>query len=131
MLARALTFMLLAPFPLACSDSGDDPAGPSGNPQSATVQATPQIAFNPGEVTIEVGGTVTWAFGSVPHNVFFDDAAGTPQDIAGFNSNTSLSRTFDAAGTFAYECMIHPGMRGAVVVSPASGSSGTTGGPGY
>lgn len=123
MSAKALTFLLLASFAIACSDDSNDPAAPSDTPQSAVVQATPQITFTPGQVTVDLGGTVTWNFGSVPHNVSFDDAVGTPQNITGLNSNTSSSRTFDTAGTFGYECTIHPGMRGTVVVNPAASSA--------
>lgn len=126
MARRDLTFALLASLAVACSSDSDEPAGPSGTPQSAVVQATPQITFTPAQVTIQSGGTVTWQFGSVPHNLFFEDAPGTPQDIPGFNSNTSFSRTFDTEGTFDYECMIHPGMRGSVVVSSAASSAVST-----
>ncbi len=129
---KILTVVLLAFFVGACSDDSDDPAGPpSDTSQPSVVEATPQITFNPGQVTVDLGETVTWEFGSVAHNVFFDDAAGTPDDIAGFNSNTSFSRTFDGAGTFGYECRIHPGMRGTIVVNAAGSSPGTTGGSGY
>jgi hypothetical protein len=59
---------------------------------------------------------VTFAFGSVGHNVFFDTAAGAPADIPGINANTSVTRIFNTAGTFTYICHIHPSMQGTVVV---------------
>lgn len=68
-------------------------------------------------------GTITWEFGAVPHNVTFAATPGRPADIAGFNTNTSIARTFTTTGTFAYECTIHPGMRGSVVVTPDDPSS--------
>jgi plastocyanin len=75
------------------------------------------------------GGTATFAFGSVAHNVFFDGAAGAPADIPGVNSNTSVTRTFTTPGTYVYTCHIHPGMTGRIVVSPrtAASDSGPTG----
>jgi plastocyanin len=83
------------------------------------VQALPSIAFNPATITVAAGDTVTFAFGAVPHNVFFDRVAGAPTDIPGVNSSTSATRVFTAAGQYAYECHLHPGMRGTVVVTAA------------
>ena len=95
------------------------PANPGQPPlvTSATVNATPALAFTPSEVHLEQGGTVTFAFGSVGHDVFFDnDPAGAPSNIPGGNSNTSIARTFSTAGSYKYNCHIHPGMHGTVVV---------------
>jgi plastocyanin len=84
---------------------------------AATVKATPAIQFTPSAVTIVVGGTVTVDFGSVAHNVFFDNApAGAPANITEPSSDKSATLTFTRAGTFAYNCHIHPGMHGTVVV---------------
>lgn len=84
---------------------------------SAQVAATPAIAFSPNTVTILRGGAVTFDFGSVPHNVYFDGApAGAPANIAGTNASVSRSLTFNTTGTFVYNCHIHPGMQGKVVV---------------
>ena len=90
----------------------------SAPPTSGTVNATPNITFNPSPLNIVAGGTATFAFGSVPHNVFFDAAPGAPADIPGVNSNASTARTFTTAGTYVYNCHIHPGMKGTIVVSP-------------
>jgi plastocyanin len=74
------------------------------------------IAFTPGTLRVNAGATVTFAFGSVPHNVFFDAQAGAPADIAGTNTNVSIARQFTAAGSYTYTCHIHPSMRGTVIV---------------
>ena len=104
---------------------------PSGNPAaSATVDATPDLVFNPSPASILPGGTITFAFGAVAHNVFFDAVTGAPADIPGNNASTSATRTFPAAGTYGYSCHIHPGMRGVVSVS-ATSSAPPTGGSGY
>jgi len=86
-------------------------------PTAATVNATPQIAFSPAQVTVTAGGTVTFAFGSVGHNVYFDnDPAGAPADIPGVNSNANVDRVFGTEGVYAFNCHIHPGMHGTITV---------------
>lgn len=113
----------------ACSST--NPYGPSttgpGNPppvSSARVDATPSIAFTPANISLTTGGTVTFAFGSVPHNVFFDnDPAGAPAAIDGVNANVTLQRTFPVAGVYNYYCHIHPGMRGTIVVGGVANTS--------
>ena len=104
----------------ACGSSGSSmtqPPIPTPSPQTATVNATAALAFNPNTVTVAPGGTVTFAFASVGHNVHFDTGTNPPADITGANANTSISRTFATAGTFTYHCTIHPSMTGTVVVA--------------
>lgn len=99
------------PQPAAAGGSGDTFAS------AATVNATPSIAFTPGNVKLAVGGTVTFDFGAVGHNVFFDnDPVGAPATIDGVNANTSVQRAFPVAGVYTYYCHIHPGMSGTIVV---------------
>ncbi len=107
----ALTAALLA---AACGGSYGGTTGPA--PAGNTVAATPSLTFTPGTLPVNVGDVVTFAFGSVPHNVFFTPQAGAPTDIAGTNTNVSITRTFATAGTYAYTCHIHPSMQGTVEV---------------
>jgi len=96
-----------------------DPTGPTDQTPvpEATVQATPAEQFTPGRVNLTVGGTVTFAFGSLAHNVFFDNGpTGAPGNITAPSSNKSVTLTFATKGTYVYNCHIHPGMRGTVVV---------------
>jgi plastocyanin len=98
----------------ACGGSG---GGPSTGPRDPrTIDATPSLSFGPSTLTVNVGDEVTFAFGSLAHNVFFDAEAGAPADITGLNANVSVRRTFTTAGSFHYTCHIHPGMAGTVVV---------------
>jgi plastocyanin len=84
---------------------------------AATVQATPSIAFTPSRVNLLAGGTVTFDFGSVEHDVFFDNApTGAPANITAPSANKSVTLTFATKGTYVYNCHIHPGMTGTVVV---------------
>lgn len=89
------------------------PDGPP--PATASVAATINSTFVPDSVRIARGGTVTWEFSSLDHNVVFDNVTGKPADI-GTTVNTAVTRTFGTAGTFGYRCTIHAGMDGKVVV---------------
>ena len=86
-------------------------------PPTASVSATVNSTFVPDSVRIAKDGTVTWNFGSLDHNVVFDNVTGKPADI-GTSANTAVARTFATAGTFPYRCTIHAGMDGKVVVAP-------------
>jgi plastocyanin len=100
---------------LAACGGGSDSTAPQPS-SSFTVQATPGLQFTPNSITVPVGGSVTFAFGSIAHNVFFDNAAqGAPSNI-GDKSNASVTLTFNSAGTYVYNCHLHPGMQGTVVV---------------
>jgi plastocyanin len=83
-----------------------------------TVVTVGTTAFSPGVVTIAAGGSVTFMLsGGVQHNVVFRAAnpAGNPPDIQAA-TNSSFTRTFASQGTFFYDCTLHPGSGGRVVV---------------
>lgn len=83
-------------------------------PNTATVTA-PSVAFSPPSVDIQAGGSVTWTFGALAHNVNFNAQTGAPAAIP-TTSNGSVTRTFTTAGSFPYHCQVHDGMSGTVVV---------------
>lgn len=73
-------------------------------------------AFSPTGVTIARLGMVTWTNNTgVAHNVTFGLVTGAPTNVPNLTTG-SVSRSFTAAGTFAYQCTNHPGMTGQVVV---------------
>jgi plastocyanin len=110
-----LTGALIAAYGCSGSGSGGDVTAPPPS-SGSTVNATPSLAFSPATITVNAGDVVTFVFGSVAHNVFFDPVAGAPANIDGNNANVSKPLTFTTAGTFPYTCHIHPSMHGMVVV---------------
>jgi len=82
-------------------------------PNAATVVLGASF-FDPSTVDILAGGQVTWNNTSgVLHNVTF--ASGSIADI-GQHTNGQNTRTFTNAGTYNYQCTLHAGMVGSVVV---------------
>ena len=73
------------------------------------------FAFNPAELTVKKGTTVTWTNqDSAPHTVTSD--SGSELSSATLSNGQSYSHTFNEAGTFAYHCSVHPMMKAKVVV---------------
>jgi plastocyanin len=94
------------------------PASPmatsSARPTRAEVTIV-EFAFAPASISIPAGGTVTWRHeDSEAHSV---KAEGQPSSGLMKRGDT-FELTFGSAGSVAYACGIHPGMRGTVVVEP-------------
>lgn len=105
-------------FAAACGASGPGAASvaPSAAPctgSGGTAVGIADFAFNPASASVAVGGVVTWTNAdSATHTVTFDNGP----DCGRVASGASVSRTFDAAGSFAYHCAIHASMKGTIVV---------------
>jgi len=91
---------------------------------TAATVTTVQVAnnsFTPKDITIPVNTVVTWQWQTVTsvHNVTFAATPpGAPANIPDRSAVGTVSRTFNNAGTFNYECTNHPGMTGSVTVTP-------------
>lgn len=123
-LTRVAFPILVAVALAACGGGGGggnpvDPTPPVQQPPAAPTASagvvTGSSTFNPTEVNLLKGGTVTWRIGTVAHNVIFSNVAGAPADI-GVTRDAEVSRTFNTAGSFPYECTLHSGMSGTVKV---------------
>jgi plastocyanin len=116
-LFRASVTVALSVAAAACfSDAPPVVAPPPVLPQTASVEASSTAnTFSPSQVTIAKGGTVTWTIGTRRHNVTFFANPSAPTNVES-NTNTTASRTFTAAGSFPYNCTLHAGMTGIVIV---------------
>ena len=72
-------------------------------------------AFTPGDVDIVSGGTVTFTWNGVTHNVTWLTTPASVQNITD-RSSGSVGVTLNQAGTYNYHCTIHPGMDGTITV---------------
>ena len=97
-----------SPSPVPSADGASSVTIPMG------AEGLGSRAFNPAEVSVAVGATVSWVNAdSVAHT--------STSDSIGWNSGAiapgrQFSATFPTAGTFPYHCAIHPGMVGSVIV---------------
>jgi plastocyanin len=131
-LALLLACLALALALVACG--GDDDGGGGGGGAATQEQPAPEaegggaggggaatevsmkdIEFDPAEVTVDAGATVTWVNDdSVGHDVTADDfKSGDP---GAMQNGDTFEHTFEEAGTFDYVCTVHPGMEGSVTV---------------
>jgi len=112
---RALAVIAIATLLTACgSSSNSNSASGNGAKNAAAVVELKNNAFLPPTVSIRSGQTVLWEFndGSIVHNVTGDGYRS--KDM----SSGTYSRKFTSSGTYHYQCTIHSGMTGQVIVNP-------------
>lgn len=123
---RLLSFALGALAIAAAACGGGGYSSPSPNPPASqpppgdAVGSTITVpvgdgygnsSFNPGNLTVAVGATVTWTNrDTVKHTTQSGTWAGD------LEPGGSFSHTFATRGTFSYRCTIHTGMSGSVTV---------------
>lgn len=115
----ATTLLGLALLLAACSGSGSGGGGASSAPVStSTVDLPPSYKFVPADITVKAGTTVTWNNrDNFTHSVQFKDG-GLPTDPQLMKPGESTTFTFTTAGTFHYQCSLHPQqMQGTVTVT--------------
>ena len=97
-----LTGLLLVLTTCGDEEEGDPIVPPDPGPAPTVSMST--NTFSPFTTDISVGGSV-----------IFERKTGAPMDIQA-STNRMVSRLFNLAGTFPFECTLHPGMEGQVVV---------------
>jgi plastocyanin len=81
-------------------------------PMEAAVEIA-DFAFGPAEITIAVGGTVTWT--NTDNQAHTATSSGN-FDTGAIDPGATASVTFDEPGTFTYICSFHPFMTGTITV---------------
>ncbi len=99
------------------ADAGAGAAASNEGGKSATGAFAIEIknfAFNPKEMTVPVGTTVTWTnIDSVAHTATSSNGTFNSGNL---NPGQGFSYQFEKAGTYDYNCAYHPGMKGTIVV---------------
>ena len=134
-----LACMALGLVIAGCGDDDDDDTGGGGGGAAETEQpaddgggasagsggaevAMKNIPFDPSDVTIKAGETVTWTNEEgVPHDVEKTSGPGkafSSGPEGGMMEGDTFAQTFDRPGTYEYVCRVHaPGMAGTIEVT--------------
>jgi len=73
-----------------------------------------EFLYEPEELTVEAGSTITWANSDkAPHTATADDSS---FDTGSISKGNEGEVTFDNPGTYAYFCEFHPFMKATVEV---------------
>lgn len=106
------------------------PAPPSTPPPASTATIDGiDDAFSPQEVTIAVGGTVTWRMVDEEHDVTWTGAAPEGGNTGRIDRDEPVSRTFSAAGTYAFSCARHDHEHGGKVIVGGTSNTPPSGTP--
>jgi plastocyanin len=114
----------------ACGGSSAPGSTAASTTKADASVSTALLAFDPKDVRIKAGQTVTWVGGdNITHvlvegtyEVGADGLRTKDSDDKAFSlkltkKGQQVSHTYDKAGTFSYFCTIHKGMNGTVTVS--------------
>lgn len=119
----------------ACSSGASNSPSEGAEPSEASAEVTLEaIAFEPGDLEVAVGTTVTWTNQDegVAHTVTSgkpkkEGVPGLSEDKPGQPDGTfeaelddagdTYEFTFDEAGTYRYFCAIHAPMTGTIIVT--------------
>ena len=96
----------------AATTAASGGAAPAAGAGAVTIK---NFAFNPGNLTVAKGTTVTWKNDdSATHRIKSGDGSFDSKDL---KNGDSFDHTFDTAGSFDYICGIHPSMKGKITVT--------------
>jgi plastocyanin len=116
--------LLLALSLIGCGNSSNQSYGGGGTTQPTTPQPAgnnvtlQNFAFNPQNITIAVGDSVTWINKDSTNHTVTGDKVGSGDDFdsGSFGNGAEFTHTFTQAGTYPYHCSIHTNMKGTVTV---------------
>ena len=100
--------------PLTYTAVATSETGPPPGPTIQVLGPDGGNRFEPTQLTITVGQTVTWEWpaGSTGHNVLADDRNNPTSSGALANGPKTFSFTFTTAGAFRFYCQAHGGLGG-------------------
>jgi plastocyanin len=112
-LAGLVAVLALTAAGCGSSSVAGDTGGPAGGGNAVSISVS---TYKPATITVAPGSTVIWTNDDpVAHTVTADDGS---WDSGILSQGQTFSKTFDAAGTYAYHCTVHPWMVGTVIVAP-------------
>lgn len=102
--------LLLLTAVIGCGNTSSEQ--PSASPAEKNTVIIQDYAFQPAEISIKKGETITWTNrDSVKHT-----ATGDSFDSGLLGKGESFTQAFDKTGTFDYICTPHPYMKGKISV---------------
>lgn len=101
---------------LAIAGGGCAPADAAHTTSAGAAIAIKGCKFSPVVLTAPVGATVTWTHGEQhpPHNIYGLGWGMPPGRL--IEPGGTFAATFDKPGIYPYQCSLHPGMSGVVIV---------------
>lgn len=88
---------------------------PARQPSANTAIAITNFSFQPADITIKTGTTITFTNNdSAPHTITADDASFDSGRLA---TGATFEHTFTQIGKVSYHCAIHSSMRGTITVT--------------
>ena len=112
--ALAVSLVAVAVALAGCATTSGEAREPAAPEPGDAVVELVGLEFKPRTIQVPLGQRVRWQWtDSVVHNVISKDFASSKA----LSGGAHVVR-FDRAGTFPYECTLHIGMEGTVVVTP-------------
>jgi plastocyanin len=107
--------------PTATAEKPADTGGGGAEAKAGGKVSMKDIAFQPSNVTVAKGGSVTWTNDdSVGHDVTKESGPGPDfksGNPGGLGGGDTFTQRFDTPGSIKYVCTVHPGMEGTVTVT--------------
>lgn len=95
----------------AATKNGNQPAGKNQPPATRTIDIS-NSTFQPATITVNAGDTLIWTNrDSLPHSIKGESFSSSP-----LPPNGTYQLTLTKAGTFNYNCSLHPDMKGQIIV---------------
>jgi len=126
-LSLLILCLMLAFGTIAAGCGGDEeksgggaPAGESSGGGGAGEVSMEGLTFEPADVTVKAGDTVTWTNNeAVGHDVTKEGGPGpefSSGDPGGMQEGDTFEQTFDQPGMIEYVCTVHSNMIGSITV---------------